>query len=255
VLLAPRHSAFHFVFQPGAARDRADSCAVSSEPDLKEDSVLSLEYTHESLEEYPRKFTTTRTWSNFEKPWSEVQLILERELRMLGYRHGSVKIKTAHRSQEVLRSGKLRSDVRNPEHPGVVVAFDVYDGQEKRYVPMSFECDKFLNWRDNVRAIADAMEALRKVNRYGVTGGGRSQAQYEGYKALPTAEGKIATVDAALEFVSKHSSIAVSELRLSATARYSAYKKAAKVLHPDAPGGNVNDFINLEDAKRILSQL
>lgn len=215
-----------------------------------------LDYTHEPIEEFPRPLTKSRTWSQFEKTWTGVQMILERETRMLKARRGSLKIKTFHRPYDVLKSGKLRSDVRKPENPGVVVVFDVYDDDQKRYVPMSFECDKFLDWKDNVRAIADAMEALRKIDRYGVTGGGKQDAHYQGYRAaLPSAEGKITSLDVALYFLSEHSGIRISELQASSIARDTAYKRAARKLHPDTPTGDTELFVKLQDAQRFLEQL
>jgi hypothetical protein len=175
---------------------------------------------------------------------------------MLGYRRGSLKIKTFHRAHEVLKNGKLRSEVRKPENPGVVITFDVFDHEQKRYVLMSFECDKYLDWKDNVRAIADGMEALRKIDRYGVTGGGKSNAHYQGYKAaLPSAEGKISSVTIAADFLSEHSGVSVDEIMASSIARDMAYKRAARKLHPDVASGNQEDFIKLQDAQRMLAQL
>jgi hypothetical protein len=46
------------------------------------------------------------------------------------------------------------------------------------------------DWQHNVRAIALGLEALRKVDRYGIT---RRGEQYAGWKALPAGIGIGAT--------------------------------------------------------------
>lgn len=66
---------------------------------------------------------------------------------------------------------------------GPTTAFVCQD-QTPAPVELRFPCDRFNHWKDNVRAIALALEALRKIERYGVKQG----AQYAGfYKALPAA--------------------------------------------------------------------
>jgi hypothetical protein len=44
-----------------------------------------------------------------------------------------------------------------------------------------FAVDKFATWQDNLRAIALGLEALRKVDRYGIT---KNSEQYTGWKQL-----------------------------------------------------------------------
>ena len=214
---------------------------------------MTLDYKFEPLDGFPRELTPywKRDKSPFGKSWAEVQSLLERELRQLGYRTGSVVLQTAHSSWDVRKDGKLRSDVRAPEHPGVVLKFDVYDATAKRYVQMSFECDRLVQWKANVRAIADAMEALRKVNRYGVTGGGKSDAHYEGYKALPAA-GESDVRQAAAEFIAKHSDYpphAMGDQELLTK----AFRQAAMRLHPDK-GGNAEDFHKLTESYERLKK-
>lgn len=216
-----------------------------------------LEYTYKSLEgSFPRKLTNygSRERSPFGLSWKGILEKLEKELRMLGSRRGSCVLRTAHQPYHVRLDGKLRADAPKPEHPGVVISFDVYDSVGKRYVPMSFECDRFTDYQSNVRAIADAMEALRKVDRYGVSSRGKDKAHYEGYKALPTAEGKIGDVDAAVEFIATHSGVSGAEIRASQVARDAAFKRAALKLHPDQ-GGSQEEFLKLTDARRFLEQL
>ena len=69
--------------------------------------------------------------------------------------------------------------------PRVVVSFDSCHG------PLRYQCDRFTTtragtkaWHANVRAIALGLEALRKVDRYGIAGSGE---QYRGWTALPAA--------------------------------------------------------------------
>lgn len=55
-----------------------------------------------------------------------------------------------------------------PASSGVRVTF------ESRYGPLVYATDRFDHWRDNVRAIALGLEALRKVDRYGIIRRGSS---------------------------------------------------------------------------------
>ncbi|HEX8098124.1 MAG TPA: hypothetical protein VF507_08815, partial [Pyrinomonadaceae bacterium] len=150
---------------------------------------MSFQYRFEALDEdeWPRgEFTPAdkRVSARFDSAWRQTLELLEKETRLIHARPGSVVIGTFHRRYDVLRSGQLRPETKMPDNPGVVVKFEVYDKEQKRYVPASFECDQFLQWKDNVRAVALALEALRLVDRYKV---GRVGAQYVGYKALPPA--------------------------------------------------------------------
>lgn len=213
---------------------------------------MSLDYRHETLDGFPRQLLKAqdRDYSRFGKTWKQVQEILARELRMLNYRDGSVILQTAHTPYNLRNDGKLRSDARSPEHPGVVLKFDVFNSPKKRYEQMSFECDQFDDWKANVRAIADALEALRKVDRYGVTGGGKSDAHYEGYKRLGSEESF--DIDIAIEFLFIHSAYTREAIRQKMDIFLDAYKQAALKLHPDMPTGSHELFIRLQKAKEIL---
>ena len=217
---------------------------------------MALKYTYRSLEgKFPRELTPAeaRRTSPFGKPWEEILIMLERELWHMNYRDGSCVIQTAHEPWDVRGDGQLRRDARQPKHPGVVVRFDAYDYTKKRYEPMSFECDRFEKYEANLRAIADAMEALRKVDRYAVTGGGRNAAQYEGYKALPSAEGKTTSVEDAAAFLAIHSGANRHDILINPSIRAEAYKKAASKLHPDTVNGSHEQFLELQKSYKILA--
>ena len=63
-----------------------------------------------------------------------------------------------------------------PKNPAVVISFNSKHG------PLRYPCDRFDDWQDNIRAIALSLEALRTVDRYGVTS--RAE-QYRGWQQLP----------------------------------------------------------------------
>lgn len=204
---------------------------------------------------FPRKLTAPadRSDSRFKKSWNQILDDLERETDLLDARDGSVVIRTFHEKFDIRNDGKLAGNAREPKYPGVVISFDVPSSDGKTWVPMSFECDQFTYWRANIQAIAGALEALRKIERYGVSSRGKTGAHYEGYKALPSAEGSVGTKEAAAAFLEKHSGISAKEILFSPTAMSSAYRKAAAVLHPDKDGAT-EDFVKLQEAKAVLTR-
>lgn len=202
---------------------------------------------------FPRKLTpdADRIRGPFRKTWGQVLDDLRFETEKLLARDDSVVIQTFHDERDVRANGQLRADARQPRWPGVVVRFDVPSDDLKAWTPMSFECDQYSTWQSNVQAIAGALEALRKVDRYGVSSRGKDKAHYTGYKALPSAEGKTSSRQAAAEFISRHSGVPIKEILFSNTALSSAYRKAASKLHPDKTG-NTEEFAKLTEARSTL---
>lgn len=133
-----------------------------------------------------------------------------------------------------------RKDIRNdgwprasarPSKQGVIVTFEKHSWSGGKAVisTMSLPCDRFKVWEDNLRAIAKSLEALRMVDRYGVT---RNNEQYRGFTALPPAEDKDSRM-AAIEFLSQHTNWSISQVEKDLNG---AYRSAARVLHPDKAG-------------------
>jgi hypothetical protein len=97
---------------------------------------------------------------------------------------------------------------------------------------MGGKVNYFPAWQNNVRAIALALEALRKVDRYGVT---RGNEQYTGFRALgsgiavPAAQ---MTADEALEFLCIHAGWDAGPDYDDPEDIDRAYRQAAKKLHP-----------------------
>lgn len=73
--------------------------------------------------------------------------------------------------------GGFRQGAKEPSHPGVEISFDSRHGR------LVYATDVCTYWRDNVRSIALGLEALRAVDRYGVSTRGQ---QYAGWLALPS---------------------------------------------------------------------
>jgi len=63
-----------------------------------------------------------------------------------------------------------------PRDPGVAIYFDLKDK------PVCMACDKWDRVADNIAAIAQHIDALRRIDRYGV---GRVEQAFAGYAALP----------------------------------------------------------------------
>ncbi|MBJ7383082.1 MAG: molecular chaperone DnaJ [Mycolicibacterium sp.] len=138
------------------------------------------------LERWPRDEPSGRPRSQFSAGWSDTIGILMTELRQLGPspRSGGAWAESSY-PPSVLQVAIREKDFRNdgmpranavPTHPGVILNIESTKG------PLSFPCDKFDRWTDNLRAIALGLRALRSVDRYGITPG---DEQYTGWKSLP----------------------------------------------------------------------
>jgi hypothetical protein len=124
---------------------------------------------------------------------------------------------------------------------------------ESTYGPLMYATDKFTIWRDNLRAIALGLEALRKVERYGIT---RSGEQYTGFRALEassstTVEDAARTMAAFTDDEWKWDDLLVEVGTLGKEWTRQAYRTAAKRRHPDV-GGSHSDWLRLEEAYRLL---
>lgn len=144
---------------------------------------------------------------------------------------------------------KFRRDGRpyaNAEarHPGVILSFEISDVGR-----VSYPCDTFLTWEDNLRAIVLALEALRKVDRYGV---GKLGDQYRGYLAIEAVpSGEWASTALAREFIETY----ISELGVTTVLGDIAFqvKQAKRLSHPDL-GGDAETFRKVMSAEKRLRE-
>lgn len=160
-------------------------------------------------------FGNKKTWRNGERiTYATTLRELEYEVDQLG--GAEITIGVGLEERDVRLDGAPRADARPPRHPGVEVSFD------SRYGRLTYATDVFTDWRDNVRAIAKGLEALRAVDRWGVAKRGQ---QYAGF-ALLTAG--VPLEARGRELVEEHGSVAA----------------ALRATHPDTggPSASTRDF-------------
>lgn len=179
--------------------------------------------------------------------WTATQKQLERELTLLGAKNILLQMHVTQR--DCRNDGWIRADAR-PSGPGVIITFD--SARLKR--PFSYPCDTYDDWQANVRAIALSLEALRAVDRHGVTQRGE---QYEGFARLPPAGGtdlKMSPREAATVLVNAEALDGDVDMVLEHEDAFRlTYRAAAKRTHPDA-GGVTHEFQRVEMAKRVLEE-
>ena len=182
----------------------------------------------------------TRSWS-----WAGTLKLLEFELAKIGGQH--VVLMLACDESEIRRDGMLysRAEVK---HPGVVLAFDSNHG------PLSYATDTFEgrwmgdppNWQINTRAIALGLEALRKIDRYGIGAYGQ---QYAGYKALPAGSDGASTHMTRSQAKSIITGVVGTFDRSEGPERL---RRARAMSHPDRHDGDRTLWDQVEQAARVL---
>lgn len=200
---------------------------------------------------WPGTPTRNRGYSPFTAEWSSTLTLLRRELDQL---RATDRILQIDMDESMFRiDGFPRANARS-NGPGVIVTFDALR------TTLSYPCDAFLKWQDNVRAIALGLEALRKVERYGIT---KRNEQYMGFKALPPGSiaigssmsyGAAATELVTLAGLDQFDEGLLRKVRNVKDFRDEVYRKAARRHHPDASSGDGELFKKLNDAKTILDR-
>ena len=198
------------------------------------------------LDQWPGERTKARRDATFRATYLQTLDLLESELKHIGARDVIIQV-------EKLTSADIRNDgwprlgnwVNGYGGPGVVLSFESPKGS------ISMPCDKFGDWQDNLRAIAKSLEALRMVDRYGVT---RGNEQYRGWAKLeaPGAKNGKMDRDAAVRFLcSLHKSPPENMARLSADKIRDICRTARIENHPDR-GGSHEIFVAIGEAERVL---
>jgi hypothetical protein len=165
-----------------------------------------------------RRVDCMAKWAPFRASWSATVDTLAKELRAHGARRAVLEIDM--REQDFRNDGLPRANA-SAATPAVVLSF------KATKVPgepdLRYEVGTYAHWQDNVRAIALGLEALRAVDRYGVT---RRGEQYAGWKQLPAGVGSDGDPERGRTLVQ---------------AAGDNIKRALHLAHPDH-GGQADDF-------------
>lgn len=175
--------------------------------------------------------------------WDKTVGDLERELEHL--EASAVVLQMNVTQRDIRNDGWIRADA-NPAHPGVILTF-----MSRTLGPLSYPCDTYFDWRANVRAIALSLEALRAVDRHGVT---RRGEQYQGFTQI--GPGKLVmTPQLAAEILVDIENLGGDPTDLMGTpvAVKLTYRQAVKNAHPDA-GGSAATFQRVQEAKAALDR-
>ncbi len=152
---------------------------------------------------------------------------LEYELDAL--RGSDIVIQLDCERSQLTNSGKIKAGVK-PRSPAVILSF------ESKHGPMSYPCETFQTWQANVHAIALSLEALRAVDRYGVT---RGREQYQGWLAIEDKShtGPFPTGEDAFSWVCGELGITPVPLPLADQQKRVLRQAAMGAFHPDRNGG------------------
>jgi len=193
------------------------------------------------LDHWPGERSKGRKIAQFRATYPKTLDLLEYELAKLQARDVIIQV-----------DNLTTNDIRNDGWPkgswsprggnqGVVVSFESPKGA------MSFPCDRYTEWQDNLRAIALSLEALRTVDRYGVT---RGNEQYRGWARLEAPNNGM-TREQARSFLQSLTDGA--PLGPNTTPELIAELcRALKIKnHPDR-GGSHELFVKIGQAERVL---
>jgi hypothetical protein len=187
---------------------------------------------------------TARIESPFFAKYAATLNLLEYELGKLGAQNITIQ---AQLTLEQIGNDRWPKPGITFKGPAVIVSFRS-SVDEAEY---SYPCDTFLGWQSNLRAIALALEALRKIDRYGVAKRGE---QYQGFRALPPGSpaGRQMSPEEAAEFIAtKVPGVDSHVLATDQQMFEMVLKLAQKRVHPDTGGSN-ESFARLQEAAAVL---
>lgn len=195
----------------------------------------------------------------FKASWANTLNLLDQELTYLKVR-GEVWLAVDVSESDIRLDGQVRANAR-PRSDRVILSFE-----HPKVGDLSYPCATFTatwsgqmpGWQANVRAIALGLEALRAVDRYGITARGE---QYQGFRELgagiPLGPPAF-TVESAARFLAEMSGAAdIEDAAVSIIVhppyRSEAYRAAARRHHPDV-GGDTATFQRINEAKELLDR-
>lgn len=203
-------------------------------------SWVEITYRPLTLWTWPK--TEYRTRSPFRQSFSDSLARLRFEVGKLAA-NGNAVLQIDVAPEQFRRDGQVYANAIW-HSPRVVLTLD------SKYGPLTFPCDRFDHWHDNVRALALGLEALRKVDRYGIT---RRGEQFTGWRALPSFTAPSMSADAAASVLASNSSFEPDDVLQDTEAAKIAIREARAATHPDVNDGARDDWDYVETARAVLS--
>lgn len=158
----------------------------------------------------------------FRAAWSDTLTLLGAETDKLGAQLVVLQVDATER--DIRNDGLLRANARLTS-PRVRISFESVHG------PLTYATDSYDHWQANIRALALALQALRAVDRYGVTKRGE---QYRGWLAIEAG-----------------SPVGLEEAPALLDS-YGGERAAIKKTHPDH-GGDQAAFLAVQRARDVLA--
>lgn len=208
----------------------------------------------EPIRTWPGDFTVDRRSATFRSTSAATMKLLEAELDYVDA--VAVVLQLAISRDDLRLNGALRSTMRT-EHPGVILTFT-----SPKLGKVRFVTDRFVSWEDNLRGVALGLEALRKIDRYGITSDGEQYAGFRALEASAGAAGFSSSEDAARYIADLALGDDVEEAKVDRIAGAMLddaelvdvyYRRAAKASHPDAGGSEVA-MARLNAARAMLDE-
>lgn len=180
--------------------------------------------------------------SKFRRKWEHALYYLNHELAELEATEVFIELDVDQRHLRM--DGGVRADAK-PRSAAVILSF-----QTKRYGPMRYPCDTFDDWKHNVYAIALSLNALRMVNRFGVS---RHGEQYRGWGELPAplVTAPPMSLEDAVRVIAEGAGLELADVVLD---WQGAFRLAANEVHPDKPDGDAEEFKRLMQAREVLEK-
>lgn len=197
------------------------------------------------LDGWPFDFTKDRRKAQFSSSHSDTLEQLHRELKLIDPKDTKYPVsilQVALSENDFRRDGMPRAGAKMA-HPGVILTV-----QMRNRPTLSFPCDTFTHWHDNLRAITLGLEALRRLDRYGITQTGQ---QYRGWQALDAAPAPM-TRESAAKLLRDHSGVPWEIILSDHTAARRAHRKARAAAHPDRHDGDQTLWDAVEAAAAII---
>lgn len=189
------------------------------------------------IDVWPGALKSWRKSSQFKSTWDKTLALLDRELTNL--KASSYLLQMAVSESDIGIHGQLKAGARL-KHPGVILCVDTPHGA------LQMPCDTYGDWRENVRAIALSLEALRAVNRYGVS---QHAEQYRGWMKLAPPDG-FNSPGTAREWLASLLTLDITALGTRESVER-AIRQAEMKTHPDR-GGDPRAFHKVQKARELL---